>query len=295
LLLSETDLFAEAKHEIGDWRWLSMPFVQVPGVTLQELFDEPHLWGRQDVAFDYFYSAPGPRGLDGSTQSQMFMRKNELKFLEGPDGVYRDFGCTLKSVNCDTNWLYKGFHMPPCCQNTLRHLLYYIDDVFKELGIKYMLTDGALLGSFKIGDLLDWDGDVDLHIADDDFHRIEEVLVPRVKADGYHLRLHEGGRSWLLQANDQNYLLVELNLREEKFDDSWMVPIAGRYFPAMSQVISNLTDWYGHDFLQHRLRHVFVGRVEDAERDLKCSVPGHHNCLEPEYPPGANCANWGRC
>ena len=42
-----------------------MPFVQVPGVTLQELFDEPHLWGRQDVAFDYFYSAPGPRGLDG--------------------------------------------------------------------------------------------------------------------------------------------------------------------------------------------------------------------------------------
>jgi hypothetical protein len=89
--------------------------------------------------------------------------------------------------------------------------------------------------------------------------------------------------------------LVELNLREEKFDDSWMVPIAGRYFPAMSQVISNLTDWYGHDFLQHRLRHVFVGRVEDAERDLKCSVPGHHNCLEPEYPPGANCANWGRC
>ena len=40
--------------------------------------------------------------------------------------------------------------MPPCCQRTLRKMLLYIHDVFEELGFKYMLTDGALLGSFKV-------------------------------------------------------------------------------------------------------------------------------------------------
>ena len=36
-------------------------------------------------------------------------------------------------------------------------------------------------------------------------------------------------RSWLLQANDHNFLFVELNLREELFDDSWKIPLGGRY------------------------------------------------------------------
>merc|ERR1712098_906035 len=126
-------------------------------------------------------------------------------------------------------------------------------------------------GSFKVGDLLAWDGDIDLHVAEEDFNRIATDLVPRVLSDGFYLREHEGGRSWLLQANDHNFLFVELNLREELFDDTLRIPIGGKYFPAMKSVVQNLTDWYGPDYLQHRLRHVFVGRVEDSHRDLMCS------------------------
>jgi hypothetical protein len=296
LLLTETDKFAEARHEVGPWRWLTLPFVQCPALVIEELEEGPHLWGRQDVAQDFFFHGPGATEyLSGRNQADIFMTSNELKFFEGPDRVYRDYGCTMTSTNCDTNWLYKGFRMPPCCQRTLRKMLLYIHDVFEELGFKYMLTDGALLGSFKVGDMLDWDGDIDLHVANEDFYRIERDLKPRVIADGHWLTAHPGNRSWLLQANDHNYLYVELNLRDELFDDSWKIPLGGRYFPAMASVVANLTDWYGHDFLEHVLRHVFVGRVEDAERNMKCSVPGHHNCLEPDWPPGANCAKWKRC
>ena len=37
---------------------------------------------------------------------------------------------------------------------------------------------------------------------------IERDLKPRVIADGHWLTAHPGNRSWLLQANDHNYLYV---------------------------------------------------------------------------------------
>jgi len=219
----------------------------------------------------------------------------DAKQITLPDGQVKEFGCGMHNANCPiTNWLYKGFSIPPCCQRTLKKLLFYTDDLFREYGMRYMLTDGALLGSLKFGGLLQWDSDIDLHIRTEDFHRIGPELKERVEKDGYFLRAHAGGRSWLLQPNEDNYLMIEWNLRDDRFDDSWKVPIDNRLFPAMRNVMVNASDWYGVDFLQHKIRHVFVGRAEDADLAMKCATPGHPSCLH-SYPPGANCRFVGTC
>ena len=80
--------------------------MQCPALVIEELEEGPHLWGRQDVAQDFFFHGPGATEyLSGRNQADIFMTSNELKFFEGPDRVYRDYGCTMTSTNCDTNWL----------------------------------------------------------------------------------------------------------------------------------------------------------------------------------------------
>ena len=158
-----------------------------------------------------------------------------------------------------------------------------------------MLTDGALLGALKFGRLLDWDGDIDLHVEGSSFDRIEDELVPRVLSDGFFIRQHQNKKSWTVHANDHNFLLIELNRRDyDQFDDSWLVPVDGHYFHAMPNPTYNATMWYGNLWYQHGLRTVFFGRLEDSEDVMLCSVPGHHNCLT-DYPPGHDCREQGVC
>merc|ERR1712107_212989 len=116
--------------------------------------------------------------------------------------------------------------------------------------------------------------DVDLHIHNDDFHRLEDDDVQhRVKADGHFLRKHANNNSWLLQANDHNYLLIELNKRREYWNPEkvWQVPIEGRLFPAMEDAHLNLSSWYGLSFFKHRLRH--VPEWEEEHRPMFCATP----------------------
>lgn len=285
-------------------------FHEVPGLGAA------HLYGRRDLpptrvapAAPWFLddaAAVGPiasgkpsiQHLRPSTQAQFFMDTNNLKVFTGPDGVVRHFGCTLSKTNCPVpNWVYRGWAVPPCCKETMRHLLFYIDDVFRELGIRYIVTDGVLLGSYKYGSMLDWDADVDLHIHNDDFPRLaDEDVQTRVKQDGHFLRLHANNQSWLLQANDHNYLLIELNQRMEHWDPDrvWQFPINGRLFPAMEDAHLNLSSWYGLSFFRHRLRH--VPEWEEEHRPMFCATPYHFNCVdETQVYSGADCRVAGVC
>ncbi len=65
------------------------------------------------------------------------------------------------------DWLYKGWSIPPCCRRTLMDTLLFADKLFHDNGIRYIVTDGALLGGLKVGSLLDWDADIDLHIENE--------------------------------------------------------------------------------------------------------------------------------
>ena len=76
-----------------------------------------------------------------------------------------NLGCHLKSANCEIPlWVYRGWTAPPCCRRTLRSLLFYITAFFDrpDVGIRYVITDGALLGALKYGRLIHWDADIDL-------------------------------------------------------------------------------------------------------------------------------------
>lgn len=288
----------------------SCPFIAVREV---EGLEAPHLYGRRDkpggkcVAEPWFSedksalgfvwnASTGPEELRPAAQAQLFMNQNSLKMYEGPDGQERHFGCTVKTTNCPVpEWIYRGWAVPPCCKETMKQLLFYIDDLFNELGMKYSVSDGVLLGSYKLGGMLDWDADVDLHIHDDDFDRLRTTEVrERIERDGYYLRAHVNNVSFLLQANDHNYLLIELNKRSEPFDPErlWQVPIEGRLFPAMEEAHLNLSAWYGMSFFTHRLRH--VPPWEEDERPMFCATPYHFNCVD-EVPQGKDCRKSRRC
>lgn len=293
-------------------------FASCPHVVSRELpgLASAHLYGRSDMPASGVSSAEpwflddasglgpamGPRAtapavLRPSTQAAMFMEVNNLKYFTGPDGVTRRFGCNLAKMNCPVpQWVFRGWAVPPCCKETMRHLLFYIDDVFRDMGVRYIVTDGVLLGSYKYGTMLDWDADVDLHIHDDDFHRLESEVQHRVRDDGHYLRKHSNNASWLLQANDHNYLLIELNLRKEHWDPEhvWQLPINGRLFPAMENAHVNISTWYGLSFFRHRLRH--VPEWEEKHRPMFCCTPYHYNCVdEAQVPSGKDCRHMGIC
>eukprot|EP00933_Yihiella_yeosuensis_P041218 TRINITY_DN35635_c0_g1_i1.p1 TRINITY_DN35635_c0_g1~~TRINITY_DN35635_c0_g1_i1.p1 ORF type:complete len:734 (-),score=111.46 TRINITY_DN35635_c0_g1_i1:240-2246(-) len=298
-------------------RYAGGRFALCPFVATNEVsgLGGPHLYGRSDmptngvapssVWFGDDTAALGKAGsastqnpgLVPSKQAQLFAHHNNLKEYTGPEGIKRYFGCNLEVTNCPVpDWVYRGWAIPPCCKETMRHLLFYIDGVFRELGVRYIVTDGVLLGSYKFGRMLDWDADVDLHIHNDDFHLLEEKVQHRARADGHHLRKHANNRSWLLQANDHNYLLIELNLRQEFWDPAkvWQVPIQGRLFPAMEEAHLNLSSWYGLSFFKHRLRH--VPEWEEEHRPMFCSTPYHFNCVdETTQTPGRDCRSDGIC
>ncbi|CAD7956155.1 unnamed protein product [Amoebophrya sp. A25] len=231
------------------------------------------------------------QGLDRHVKE--FLEKNDLKEIETIDGEERRYGCTLRTPNCPMDWLYKGWAIPPCCRRTLQNLVFFADELFAEHKIKYIVTDGGLLGGLKLGRFLDWDGDVDFHIEDESFDRLES-LRPWIEQAGYHLRLHEGGNSYLLQANKFNYLLLELNKRAERFpDDIWMMEIDGRWLPVMDNPGRNVSEWYGEGIYAHRARYIPPWE-EDAGNLMFCSNPGHHNCVD-DLPHGDDCHLKGPC
>ncbi len=170
----------------------------------------------------------------------------------------------------------------------------YLHRTLAELNIKYIITDGGLLGSLKFGNLLDWDMDIDLHIRSEDFEKIPHILVPRIHADGFFIRLHPNEESYVVQANEHNHLYIELNRRREFFDDSWLVPVRDKLYRAMKHPVTNVTMWYGVDWFRNKLRTVFYGSLEDSTHEMLCSVPGHHNCVD-QRPSGADCKVVGLC
>merc|ERR1712078_641254 len=139
-------------------------------------------------------------------------------------------------------------------------------------------------------------GDIDLHIHNDDFHRLEVDVTERAAKDGHFVRKHDNNESFLLQANDRNYLLIELNRRSEPWDPDlvWHMPVEGRLFPAMDRAHLNLSSWYGLSFFQHRLRH--VPEWEEALRPMYCATPYHHNCVDAtQVRSGGDCRRAGVC
>eukprot|EP00392_Amoebophrya_sp_AT5.2_P010383 g10443.t1 len=205
-----------------------------------------------------------------------------------------NLGCHLKMANCEIPlWVYRGWTAPPCCRETLKRLLFYITDLFERLQIRYLLTDGGLLGALKYGQLIRWDADIDLQIHPADFQKyfVEKAnlngtsLETIITNDGFYLRRHETSKTqFLLQANKQNYLLIELNNREyDKFfeEEEESKPLyapvdEGKLLRIPKRPLQKVRNWYGYSFLANKLRH--VPEWEEMENPLFCGTVFHHNC-----------------
>jgi hypothetical protein len=77
-------------------------------------------------------------------------REKREKLIPVDQNHVVNIGCTMQSGNCEIPaWVYRGWTMPPCCRNTLKKLLFYAADLFRRYDIRFLITDGALLGSLK--------------------------------------------------------------------------------------------------------------------------------------------------
>ena len=145
------------------------------------------------------------------------------------------------------------------------------------------------MGAVKYHRLIRWDGDIDLQIHPEDWDNKLPKLASRIAADGFFLRKHETSQTqYLLQANSQNYLLIELNKRvydQRLFDDDqtiWIAIDGGRLVRAAAYPHKPLTRWYGPGYLANRLRH--VPEWEELKNPLYCGTLWHHNCVRDVTP-----------
>lgn len=70
-------------------------------------------------------------------------------------------------------------------KNTLRDILFEFDDVSKEYGLNYWLSEGTALGAVREGDIIDNDYDIDVGIYVKDRKLLTEKVLPVLFKRGF--------------------------------------------------------------------------------------------------------------
>eukprot|EP00744_Colponema_vietnamica_P002814 GILI01004383.1.p1 GENE.GILI01004383.1~~GILI01004383.1.p1 ORF type:complete len:383 (+),score=138.91 GILI01004383.1:93-1241(+) len=83
-------------------------------------------------------------------------------------------GCTKDTKRC-TGWKEKGQDAPPCCQAKLRELAHKVSKVLQKNTVDYWIEAGTLLGSFRFGDLIPWDTDIDFGLHQKDLTKLLSI------------------------------------------------------------------------------------------------------------------------
>lgn len=61
-------------------------------------------------------------------------------------------------------------------QNILLAMMYFTDKMCRDNGIKYTVIDGTLLGAVREGNLIPWDGDIDIALTHDEFDKLKKAF-----------------------------------------------------------------------------------------------------------------------
>lgn len=61
-------------------------------------------------------------------------------------------------------------------QDVLLAMMYFTDDICRKNGVKYTVMDGTLLGAVRDGNIIPWDGDVDIAVTHSEFEKLKTAF-----------------------------------------------------------------------------------------------------------------------
>ena len=104
--------------------------------------------------------------------------------------VPNPFWWNIRLIDVIQNFFVKGLHftkLVPLNLDTCRDNLFVFDDVMKDLGLPYWLSEGTALGVIRDSAFLPWDDDVDTGMTCHHKERFVSEALPRLRDNGFTL------------------------------------------------------------------------------------------------------------
>lgn len=201
---------------------------------------------------------------------------------------YVRYGCTRETPRCfgqiidlNPSYLYEEKWTPPCCLSNLRKTAKHVFSHLDEVGIRYWLEAGSLLGAMRSGDVLPWDHDVDIGFVREDLLRSPWLKKakdrPVVDAKGFFWEKATGGNYYRVNYSKINKIYINLfpffvrNGTMTK--DSWFTSHGNMEFP--------------DNFLHPMSSIEFVGRQVPSPNNIRDFLElrfGKKAIENPKYP-----------
>lgn len=227
--------------------------------------------------------------LHQDRERTMFEKLGIKKVTRASDSI-EWYGCSRESSRCFgpvingiPSYLYQNRFTPPCCISGLRKVAHHVFDKLEEVGIRYWLESGSLLGAMRNGDILPWDHEVQIGVNRDDLERsswlIQAMDKPVVDNHGFVWKKATEGEFFEVQYSKVNHLTVNILpfyakngsmlrdawfLNNKDFPEQFLHPMssiefAGRQVPCPNNI---------RDFLELKY---FRGVIENPELPGKIS------------------------
>ncbi|XP_015434624.1 PREDICTED: fukutin-related protein [Dufourea novaeangliae] len=155
------------------------------------------------------------------SRERLMFEKLGIKKVVRESNFIEWYGCSRESSRCFgsiingvPSYLYQKRYTPPCCLSGLRKVAHHVFDKLEEVGIRFWLEGGSLLGAMKTGDILPWDHEVQIGINRDDIERspwlIKAMIKPIVDNDGFVWEKATDGDFFKVQYSKINQLNVNI-------------------------------------------------------------------------------------
>lgn len=154
-------------------------------------------------------------------QLQQMFQNMGLKKVVRETGTVEWYGCNRSVPRCFgtvvddmPQYLWEGKWTPPCCLAGLRQTARHVFARLDEVGVRYWLEGGSLLGAMRAADILPWDYDVDIGMFREDIDHcpwLTRALVqPFVDDDGFVWEKAAEGDFFRVQFSRINHLHVDI-------------------------------------------------------------------------------------
>jgi len=100
------------------------------------------------------------------------------------------FWWNIQPIDVVKNFAIKGLHafkLVPLNQEVCRNNLFAFDDVMRELGLRFWLSEGTALGCIRDSAIIPWDDDIDVGMRCEDRNKFVTVALPLLKTMGFKL------------------------------------------------------------------------------------------------------------